>query len=137
MILGFAGTQHGMSLGQQAAFKTFVAKESPTELHHGDCIGSDAEAHNIFALMCPTHLIVIHPPSNPRRRAFKSSGRFLILPPKPYRDRNQDIVVACDVLFVTPKENHEVLRSGTWMIYRMMRKLRGLCIAVNRDGVYI
>ena len=42
--------------------------------------------------------------------------------PKPYLDRNRDIVDACEVLLATP-DGPERLRSGTWSTVRYARKI--------------
>lgn len=93
--------------------------EQCKEFHHGDCIGSDAQAHEIAqAFGCK---IVIHPPINPSKRAF-CKGEITILEPRQYLDRNHDIVDACETLIATPKTSEEELRSGTWATIRYARK---------------
>ena len=43
--------------------------------------------------------------------------------PRDYLDRNKDIVNNCDLLIAAPKENTEVLRSGTWSTVRYAKQL--------------
>jgi hypothetical protein len=92
------------------------------EFHHGDCVGADAEADDLIAQIGGCK-IVIHPPDNPRKRAFKTRypGR-IVLPAKPYLMRNHDIVDATDILIAAPKTNEEELRSGTWATIRYAMK---------------
>lgn len=44
MILGFTGTRQGMTDYQQAQVRRFLVAYQCTILHHGDCIGADAQA---------------------------------------------------------------------------------------------
>lgn len=130
--VGFTGTQSGMSLGQKKYFRDrFVdlalqARKDKIHLyfHHGDCIGADANAHDIVAelkLALPFVItIYVHPPLDGRKRAYRQ-GDFM-MPTKPYIERNHDIVDACSLLFVTPKTNVEEIRSGTWATYRYAMK---------------
>jgi len=90
-----------------------------SEFHHGDCEGADQQAHEIAeSLYIP---IFIHPPTNPVARAF-CSGAFVILKPKPYLERNHDIVDAVDFMLAAPK-GPEVLRSGTWATIRYAKQI--------------
>ena len=49
--VGFTGTQIGMSPLQKKTFtkliKFLLADNKITSFHHGDCVGADADAHNI------------------------------------------------------------------------------------------
>lgn len=60
MILGFTGTSHGMTQRQRATVKYLFCELLLTELHHGDCLGADKEAHNLALLMFVN--VVVHPP---------------------------------------------------------------------------
>jgi len=121
MKVGFTGTHHGMSHLQQEALHRLLLEPTFTTFHHGDCIGADIQAHEI-ALYCG-FLIVVHPPLDPRKRAWAAGSGVDILPPRKYLDRNKDIVDACDVLIAAPKELTEILRSGTWSTIRYARKV--------------
>lgn len=114
MKVGFTGTQIGMSDRQKQILQDMLAHFRPLEFHHGDCVGADAEAHDIVASIGLK--IVIHPPLNGAKRAFKTGGE--VLEKKDYLQRNHDIVDATDVLIVAPKTDQEELRSGTWATYR-------------------
>jgi hypothetical protein len=46
-----------------------------------------------------------------------------ILKPKPFLDRNKDIVNSCDILIACPENDIEVLRSGTWSTIRYAKKI--------------
>jgi hypothetical protein len=112
--IGFTGTQLGMTGDQAAAVARFlIGKE---EIHHGDCIGADAQAH---ALAEMTELyVIVHPPVNDSKRAFCKPSRGEVREEKPYLQRNRDIVSECSILIAAPKSFHEEVRSGTWATVR-------------------
>ena len=121
--IGFTGTKKGVTRDQHERFKLTLSKYNGV-LHHGDCIGADDEAHSLaLFLKMP---IVIHPPNNCKSRAFCGlqfpNKMVTMVDPKPYLNRNHDIVDACDILIATPKQHEEVLRSGTWATIRYARK---------------
>lgn len=118
MIVGFTGTQRGMTEQQKTKLKTMLSRMFPKEFHHGDCIGADAEAHEIAEML--DLWIVTHPPLSGAKRAFKWANESRL--PKPYLERNKDIVNECDLLLVAPKTEGEELRSGTWSTYRYAKK---------------
>jgi hypothetical protein len=116
--IGFTGTQRGMTPRQQQHVTTILQKYKGSTLHHGDCIGADAQAHGI-AKKCGLS-VEIHPPINPEKRAYTKGG--VTHTKKPYLERNRAIVDASDMLIATPKTAREDLRSGTWATVRYARK---------------
>lgn len=120
--VGFTGTQHGLTVDQQLILKAMYelsvgshfSYPMISEFHHGDCIGADAEAHDIFAH--PKTKTIIRPMDNDKKRAFKDG--WYICPSFPPLERNRHIVDAVDVLIVCPKQFKMILRSGTWATYR-------------------
>lgn len=133
--IGFTGTQVGMTDAQMSSFIEVVEgldKFYHGTFHHGDCIGADHEAHVIMKEYTE-YDIVIHPPSVENKRAF-CEGYSSIKEPKPYLDRNLDIVMSCDVLIACPKEHEEVVRSGTWSTVRRATKNGKLLILIFPDG---
>lgn len=132
--IGFTGTQRGMTPDQKAAVRNLLWEVGGGEFHHGDCIGADAEAHDIaVSLRFDT---VIHPPSDPSKRAFKwaTARTHYIRTPKPYLERNHDIVDETQEMIATPGEYHEQLRSGTWATVRYARKLKRKITIIFPDG---
>jgi hypothetical protein len=122
MKIGFTGTQRGMTEEQVNSVAFFIAELNPTEVHHGDCIGADADFHKLVRATCPQAKIVIHPPLNESKRAFCEGDE--ILPAKDYLVRNHDIVEASEVMIATPEQVTEQKRgSGTWATIRYSRKL--------------
>lgn len=83
-------------------------------LHHGDCIGADAQVHDICFTECRIHL---HPPDIDLYRAFCTPFDESDAP-LPYLRRDRRIVDSSHVLFVLPKTMKEETRSGTWATCR-------------------
>lgn len=130
--IGFTGTQVGMSERQTRELYRLLClavADGDTEFRHGDCVGADEESHQI-AITAGVKRIVIHPPTNTSKRAWcrnwpgPSDYEILVLPGKPYLERNKDIVVATTTLIATPKTDLEELRSGTWSTVRFARKMQ-------------
>jgi hypothetical protein len=99
-------------LRRYLAFK--VSRNERVILHHGDCVGADAAAHQIARDLGIT--VVVHPPVSNKKRAFCEGDQEL--PPKEYLVRNRDIVDASQVLVATPGGFQEKRRSGTWATVR-------------------
>ena len=133
MKVGFTGTQSGMN-GRQALklvrfLKALSAPSPIDEFHHGDCIGADEQFHRT---VCDYERTYIHPPEDSKKRAWCSSSH--VFKPKPYLERNHDIVDATDVLIATPRTNHEELRSGTWATIRYAIKKEKKVIVIYPQG---
>lgn len=134
--LGFTGTQEGMTPEQKDAFTKWVNDQKPSELHHGDCVGADEDAYNICkSSECPTvYWICCHPPEISKSRAF-TKGNDMIFPPRPYLDRNHDIVDMSREMVATPKGFDEEIRSGTWATVRYARKKGKKVTIIFPDGL--
>ncbi len=132
MKIGFTGTREGMTDRQKDEFRRVlnlhIIGETENEFHHGDCIGADYDAAKIaFELGCQ---LVSHPPTNDSKRAFITS--HVVLPAKPYIARNHDIVNQTERMIASPKENDEVIRSGTWATIRYARLMGKSVWVINR-----
>jgi hypothetical protein len=125
VIVGFTGTRRGMTAYQKAKLRELLEESGCIRFHHGDCLGADAEAHDIAAdLGLRT---IVHPPDITTYRAWCKGT--VVRPERPYLTRNRDIVLECDVLFAAPAQALEIQRSGTWSTVRVARKLdRPVCI---------
>jgi hypothetical protein len=119
-----------MTREQFSSFQDILRSFNITELHHGDCIGADAQANDeaedwgIY--------IVIHPPINTTKRANRTGNWYH--EPLPYLVRNKNIVNNTDMLIACPGEDAEQLRSGTWSTVRYARKLGRPIKIVLPDG---
>lgn len=128
MDVGFTGTQTGMTAAQKRTVARLLTKAKT--FRHGDCVGADSDAHDIAK--DAGAWVVLHPPLNKSKRAFKEADE--VLDPKEYLDRNKDIVLACDLLIATPAEVDEQLRSGTWSTVRFARRMSREIVIVLPDG---
>ena len=118
--VGFTGTRRGMTYSQIVRVTRLINMHQPQVVHHGDCIGADAQFHDI-CLACGTCEIVIHPPTNTSMRAY-CKGATNILNPTAYLDRNKKIVNLSNFLIACPMQKEEQLRSGTWSTIRFAKK---------------
>lgn len=124
MHIGFTGTRSGMTPSQklsvieimrllvEAAGRDF-SDRSKLVVHHGDCVGADADFHAIAR--AAGAWIVIHPPIDNGLRAFCEGDEFL--PPLTHFARNRAIVAASSALIATPYEQERQERGGTWYTY--------------------
>lgn len=131
MIAGFTGTRKGMTPEQTENLAGILRDLEPSEFHHGDCVGADSQAHDLAMLMSPRPTIVVHPPDKSWYRAYKEGD--VTEEPRPYLDRDRDIVEAADVLVAAPGGPEE-RRSGTWYTVRQARKSNKGLIIVWPDG---
>jgi len=126
MKIGFTGTQEGMSEKQMATVWWLLGR-GPGEIHHGDCIGADAQIHEMAKGLGLK--IIVHPPSDPKKRAF-CQGYDEIREEKGYLDRNHDIVNETELLLAVPRTPYEITRSGTWATIRYGRDKPKMDVAI-------
>ena len=125
MKVGFTGTQNLNDISMEKSSKLYYTlnelyNKGYTEFHHGDCIGADALAHDMALQI--GYDIIIHPPSDMSKRAFKQ-GAIEKRKSYAYMTRNQHIVNEAEILVALPKNKDvEELRSGTWATVRRARK---------------
>lgn len=143
MIYGFTGTREAPTREQEAVLDEMANMGVfGGENHHGDCVGADTEFH-YFAWRYGGK-VVVHPPVDPKCRAFVHQlmagmweDDFVLLPEKPYLERNRDIVDACEKLLVVPKETQQderPVRSGTWSTVRYAQKQGKPIVIIWPDG---
>ena len=132
--IGLTGTRQGMTDRQHEVVVDLVLRSSFKEAHHGDCIGADAEFHEILECCKDSSEfeIVIHPPTNSRQRAFCKCDR--LLPEKSYTERDQDMVLASDVVLAISLHHWEMDRSGTWNTVRFARRKGRQILIIWPDG---
>jgi hypothetical protein len=119
IVVGFSGTRVGMSPLQMDIIKKILNQKTGI-LVHGDCIGADAEIHDLVRKEFPGKWrIRIRPPLNPTLRAWKIGDE--VMPPKHYLERNRDIVEDCNVFLAAPKSMQQI--GGTWSSINHFRKV--------------
>lgn len=107
--LGVTGTREGCTHAQKVTVNATLAKadayargqEATVWLHHGDCVGVDAEIATVAkdGFGWKVHS---HPPVDPKLRAWVPSDR--IDDPLPYLDRNRVIVARSSYLLACTRE---------------------------------
>lgn len=134
MILGFTGTRQGLALAQKHELARLIAYLAPTEAHHGDCQGADSEFHELIRAGQPKAKLVIHPPTAKRYRAYCDGD--IILPTKPYLNRDRDIVAACGHLLACPSGYEDQPHSGTWYTVRHALRIMKPVTVIYPDGSF-
>lgn len=133
--VGFTGTQVGMTDKQMFVISSILGFLMPEKARHGDCIGADTHFHNLVRFYSPSTFIVVHPPIIETKRAWMQGD--LILPPKKYMRRNDDIIRDSNIMLATPEQFHEIpIGSGTWATIRHTKKAKKPIITVWPDGTY-
>jgi hypothetical protein len=131
--IGFTGTRNGMTALQiynvsnilkenHGMYNTFI---------HGDCVGADAESDDIA--YCIGFDIKMRPCNIIKLRAFCKNGVIISEPIVPLI-RNKKIVEDSDIIIACPKEDTEVVRSGTWSTIRYSTLLRKKTYIIYPNG---
>jgi hypothetical protein len=121
-----------MTERQKGALRSLLKTIRASHLHHGDCIGADADAHAIAKELGLK--VELHPPTKGGLRA-NCEGAEVVHDPEPYLQRNKKIVDHTKILVATPKTAVEEIKSGTWSTIRYARKqeLRDV-VVISPDG---
>ena len=119
-----------MTQGQKSAFVQAIQRLQPVCFVHGDCVGADAEAHQLARALVSR--IRIRPCDHPSR-AWCTGADEVCEVRKPLH-RNRDIVNDADVLIACPPTAHELRRSGTWTTIRYARKRSIPIVLLLPDG---
>lgn len=134
--IGFTGTRNGMTPAQRLAVIAVVqevTRGAAFVAHHGDCVGADAEFHDLCR-MEPLSAIVVHP--GPLEDLPNQAGRVgdSRRESAPHMRRNKNIVMASMVMIAAPFEPVEQTQGGTWRTIEMARKAKRPLAIVWRDG---
>jgi len=127
---GFTGTRNGLNTKQKEEIKRILENDIKNnliiEVYHGDCVGADADFHDICRSVSANIKIYIIPGYHKDKNEINNLRAFcegdVILESKSYLDRNRDIVNNCNILIGCPKSNLEEVRSGTWYTIKYARK---------------
>lgn len=134
--VGFTGTREGMTPQQKAQFlniiRPIVQLHGVIEFHHGDCVGADADAHDIVAGLAS--VIVIHPPKDTELQAHKKGD--VSREPLTHFARNRAIVEETRILFATPRTMRIEPTGGTSYTIKYARKMGKTVVIIWPDGSF-
>lgn len=118
MHIGVSGHREALTDEEWRGLYSFLEEHRDGDhvLHHGDCVGVDARAHEIAREF--GYDIIVHPPFSDTYRAFCFGPRVEVRPRREYLDRNRDIANEVEVLIAIPSSKTEEVRSGTWATCR-------------------
>lgn len=110
-----------MTAEQKAALEHLLTQLQPAEIHHGDCVGADAECAEIAASLTPRPKIVAHPGKNANAddHGLLASSRHNdeVLAAKTHFARNRELVDLLvnpdDLLLAAPFDRQPVEFGGT------------------------
>lgn len=127
--MGFSGTNRGMSARQLDSLGLALRglrRDGYGELHHGLCIGADEQCARLAKEL--GFRVVAHPGFNKKKpddTLFRSDwgGSDETREPKPFVERDRDIVDETERLVAAPLTREERIRSGTWTTVRYARGL--------------
>jgi hypothetical protein len=129
--IGVTGTRRGLVAAQRAALLGLMqAFGGACQLHHGDDMGVDAEADVLARAL--GWRVVTHPPLLSGHRAYRASAEPR--QPRPFLERNRDIVAEVGGLLACPGMMVEEQRSGTWATVRYARERGVPVVIVWPDG---
>jgi hypothetical protein len=108
----------------------------PFELHHGDCVGADKEAHDYFVNRFPFDVTThAHPGIECEAEGMRAfCAADVIHEPMKNLERD-DVVAAQDVLIALPRTKGEILRSGTWATVRYAARRQRPIYVIRPDGI--
>lgn len=123
MEIGFTGTRRGLTERQKSALQFLLSEED--WFTHGGCHGADRDADCIAEdIIGQKNRIHIRPGDKKQYRYWVANrDRLNVFSPKPYLERNKQIVDDSDVLVAAPSSLEEQFKgSGTWATIRYARK---------------
>lgn len=138
MIVGFTGTQRGMTAAQRETLADML-ENTPDIEHalHGDCVGADAEFHDLVRTHAAQAKITTLPSDVYHKRAYCEADH--VMRPAPPLVRNAAIVAIVQLLYACPKGTKEERRSGTWATvrYAMRAAVPVVVIWPNGDAAMV
>ena len=137
--IGFSGTRCGMTLLQRRAvyrvFRWYRDHRNAITVHHGSCVGADAEAHDIARMLGLA--VALHPGvsadgSSPLRAECAMLEGERVWRPASYGVRNQAITACTGVLVAATGDGTE--DRGTSHAISCAVKLERPVVIVSADG---
>lgn len=134
MKVGITGSRNGLTMEQRVVLSGMLKhlhRNGATELHHGDCVGVDAEAAEIARKM--GYRIVSHPPTEAALRAFTEADETREA--ADYLTRDRAIVDSTDVLLGFLESKKERRGSGTWYtVNYAIKEDKSRVVVIGPDG---
>jgi hypothetical protein len=129
-LVGFTGTREGMTADQKATVRELLVDLLATEGEHGDCVGADADFHDVCRALGLK--VSCRPCTLEDQRAWTNADQRD--DPRPPLERNGSIVADSNAVIACPAKFEEELRSGTWSAVRYARKAGKPLFIVWPDG---
>ena len=137
--IGFSGTRYGMTLLQRRAvyrvFRWYRDNRNAITVHHGSCVGADAEAHDIARMLGMA--VALHPGVSEdcsgylRAECTMREGER-VWRPASYAVRSQTIAACTGVLVAAPHESRP--SRGTNHAISCAVRLGRPAVVVSADG---
>jgi len=127
LTVGFTGTQKGVTALQKKRVASLLQALVPNAVVHGGCIGADSDFSLIWSKFHKQHdyqydFFQCVFPSNIKSTQGEIYGQFILYPEKPPLVRNKIIVDKSDIIIAAPRQEREIIRSGTWSTIGYARK---------------
>ena len=136
--IGFTGTQDGMTQIQKELIRlraeAVLFSYSDVVFHHGCCIGSDEEFHEILRSLSQEVVIHGHPGDLPAKTSYVVDDCDILDARSPNLMRNGVLVTKSHELWSTPGGFSEEMRSGTWATIRIAKKIKAPMDIIYPDG---
>lgn len=137
--VGFTGTRNGMTPAQVETVGRILRDLDPLELHHGACVGADAQIHGIMHRNFQECVMHIHPGlgANPKLRAeVYARPCDVVYDPLAHIERNHVIVDSTDVLIAVPagSKPEKGRTGGTWATVVYANQVGKVARIVMPDG---
>lgn len=116
--VGVTGSRKGATDAQLLHLHDMLIRTSCARLVHGDCLGVDLQADNMWREIFNLR-VEIFPPLVDTYRAYCAQPGDIVHEPMPYLLRDRRIVDTIAHLLVVPNgPEQDNPRSGTWATYR-------------------
>ncbi len=129
MLIAISGSREGMTRAQRVACSTILRAWGATGIVHGDCIGVDAEAHEIAMRLGMASYFYPSNLDHYRAHTERRGGIQLAAPAPPMR-RNGSIVSDGEALAAFPRPSSR----GTWDAVRKAGQLARPTVVLGEDG---
>lgn len=138
VMLGFTGTQEGMTLQQRETVQRLVEELNPSIVRHGACKGADAEFSEIAA-HAGVPVIVAHPGHDQHGRSPHRAKSFHytdLLDAERYMKRNRAIIAKSNLIIACPNAQPFFKKGGTFLTTQAALAAKKAVTVVWPDGSY-